>query len=122
MTGLGADIVEISRMEVSLGRTPDFSRFVFTDVERAFCEAQAVPERHYAACFAAKEGFLKAVGRGVLDGVPLQEIEVVQGDRRCPTLRLGPAAVAALTSVGGKETRLSLSSTAAISVALVIVS
>ncbi len=109
-------------MAASLARTPGFARFVFSDGERAFCESRPFPERHFAARFAAKEGFLKAVGRGILDGVPLHEIEVVQPDRGEPTLRLGPAATRALASVGARGARVSLSRGARVSVALVVLS
>lgn len=121
MRGVGNDIVDVSRMARSLARTPELARFVFSEEERAFCEARRYPERHYAARFAAKEGFLKALGRGVLDGVPLREVEVVQPQRGPPTLRLGPAAARALASAGGEDTQLSLSTGGRVSVALVIV-
>ena len=122
MKGLGVDIVEVSRMAASLARTPGFARLVFSEGERAFCEARPFPERHFAARFAAKEGFLKAVGRGILDGVPLREIEVVQPERGQPTLLLGPAAARALAAVGAREARVGLSRGARVATALVVLS
>jgi holo-[acyl-carrier protein] synthase len=120
VTGLGSDIVDVSRMARSLARSPGFARFVFTDGERADCEARPFPERHYAARFAAKEGFLKALGRGVLDGVPLGEIEVVERRPGVPTLRLGPGAARALAAAGGRVARLSLSTGGRVCAALVV--
>jgi len=122
MKGVGVDIVEVSRIAASLARTPDFAWLVFSEGERAFCQGRPFPERHFAARFAAKEGFLKAVGRGILDGIPLREIEVVQPERGQPALRLGPAAAGALASAGAREARVSLSRGARLATALVVLS
>jgi len=37
--GIGVDIVEISRMKSILEKTPSFARRVFTEEERAYCDA-----------------------------------------------------------------------------------
>ena len=37
--GIGVDIVEISQMKSILEKTPSFARRVFTDEERAYCDA-----------------------------------------------------------------------------------
>ena len=37
LAGVGVDIVEISRMEKILSRTPRFALRVFTDEEREYC-------------------------------------------------------------------------------------
>jgi holo-[acyl-carrier protein] synthase len=121
MRGVGADIVDVERLARSLRRGPDFAESVFTDGERRFCEAQARPDRHFAARFAAKEAFLKAVGRGVLDGVELRDIEVVREDGGRPALRLGPTAAAALARAGGAEALVSLSHDGGIALAFVVV-
>lgn len=109
MKGLGADVVELSRFERSLARSPDFAATVFTEGERAYCDTRHRPSLHLAARFAAKEAFLKAVGLGILDGLELSAIEVVRAESGRPTLRLGPAARRALESAGASTTHLSLS-------------
>jgi holo-[acyl-carrier protein] synthase len=118
---VGTDIVEVERLARSLRRQPEFATSVFSDEERRYCDAQARPEQHYAARFAAKEAFLKAVGRGVLDGVPLPEIEVVRAPRQAPAFRLGPSAAAALANAGGREALVSLSHDGGMAVAFVMV-
>jgi len=119
--GIGTDIVGVERMAGSLRRNATFAEAVFSAEERRYCEAQARPARHYAARFAAKEAFLKAVGRGIFDGIPLPEIEVVGGPGGQPLLRLGPAAAAALGDAGGLHALVSLSHEGGLALAFVVV-
>ena len=53
--GIGVDIVEISRMKSILEKTPSFARRVFTEEERAYCDASSRPAAHYASRFASRE-------------------------------------------------------------------
>lgn len=120
MHSVGTDIVEIARIARSL-RRPAFACAVFSGEEQRFCDAQARPDQHYAARFAAKEAFLKAVRRGVLDGVALDEIEVTRAPDAAPAFRLGPSAAAALAAAGGREAILSLSHDGGMALAFVVV-
>jgi holo-[acyl-carrier protein] synthase len=121
MKGIGTDVVSIQRLQKALGRTPGLAGSVFTEGERGASGARRVPVRHLAACFAAKEAFLKALGLGILSGVALHDIEVRQGDGRSPRLLLGPTAAAALARRGGAAPLLSLSGTGDLVLALVLV-
>ena len=76
IAGLGVDIVEVSRMEEILGRTPGFKERVFSEAERAYCESKHNPVIHYATHFAAKEAVLKALGTGFADGIGFTDVEV----------------------------------------------
>ena len=75
-TGLGVDIVEIERMEKILTRSPRFAHRVFSDAERAYCEAHHRPAVRYATHFAAKEAVLKALGTGFSQGIGYTDVEV----------------------------------------------
>ncbi|PNU21565.1 holo-[acyl-carrier-protein] synthase [Geothermobacter hydrogeniphilus] len=79
IAGLGVDLVRISRFEKLLA---DPARAVlgrlFTASERDDCLARAVPARHFAARFAAKEALLKAYGLGLRQGLSWQDMEVVR--------------------------------------------
>ena len=121
VAGIGTDIVEVARVEKSLARTRSFALHVFTEAERAYCESCARPGEHYAARFAAKEAFLKAVGRGILQGIPLKEIEVVRDEGGEPALRLGPAAARALKQRGATQALVTLSHAGGSAVAFVLV-
>ncbi len=121
MKGVGTDIVSIARLDRSLSRGPDFAESVFSEAERRFCDAQAKPAQHYAARFAAKEAFLKAVGAGIFGGVRLSDIEVHRDGEGPPRLRLGPSAAAALERVGGAPPHVSLSHEADLAIAFVVI-
>jgi holo-[acyl-carrier protein] synthase len=120
--GVGTDIVDVCRLATSLRRRTAFADLVFGSDERRFCDSQRRPELHYAARFAAKEAFLKALGLGILSGVSLRDIEVVRDLDGVPRLRLGPTASAALARSGGEATALSLSHGHRVAIALVVVS
>lgn len=80
IVGLGIDLVESSRVGEELTRRrwePDDG--VFTPAEIAYCDGSKRPERRYAACFAAKEAALKALGTEVQDLGVFREVEVEFG-------------------------------------------
>ncbi len=76
--GTGTDIIEISRIEKAATRTPAFLDKIFTEKEQAYCEAQKAGKyQSYAARYAAKEAFFKAMGTGYRYGMAFKEIEVI---------------------------------------------
>ena len=75
--GAGTDIIEVQRVEEKLVRTESLKTKLFTATEIAYCESKYRPAMHFAARFAAKEAFLKAMGTGWSGGHKFSEIEVV---------------------------------------------
>jgi holo-[acyl-carrier protein] synthase len=110
VTGLGVDIVEIDRMREALRRRPRIKERLFSEDERAYCEARNKPEIHYAMRFAAKEAVVKALGTG-FSGMRFRDIEVVRDDRGRPTPRLSGRAAEVAEEAGVVEMHLSLSFT-----------
>jgi len=102
MTGIGIDVVEISRLEAAMLRHPRLEHRCFTDGERAYCRRQRRPGQHFAARFAAKEAVAKALG------VPLRwrEIEVIRSATGAPAAHLH-GQTAALAA--GREALISMS-------------
>ena len=76
LAGIGVDMLEIVRMERTMRRRPSFLRRVFTEEERAYCDACARPAEHYAARFAAREAVVKALGTGFSNGVGFSDVSV----------------------------------------------
>ena len=76
--GFGVDVCEIARIRRAL-EGPAGDRFlarVFTEGERAYCEARRKTRfASYAARFAAKEAAMKALGTGWGQGVGWREFE-----------------------------------------------
>lgn len=77
IAGLGIDIVETSRVARELDDGPWLAREgVFTLAEITYCSTARNPAQRYAACFAAKEATLKALGMEVKDLGYFREVEV----------------------------------------------
>jgi len=76
--GIGSDIVKISRIEKLAERYGTrFLKRIFTAEEISYASTKARPALHFAARFAAKEAFVKALGSGLRQGLNWPEIEVV---------------------------------------------
>lgn len=86
--GIGIDIIEVARMEKEIARRSGLQQAVFTDKEIAYCESKQSKAQNYAARFAVKEAFLKALGTGLRDGLAWKEIEIVNDDLGKPELVL----------------------------------
>lgn len=116
--GIGVDIVEISRMEQILQRTPSFAVRMFTDEERAYCDASARPAAHYACRFAAREAVLKALGTGFAKGVGRKDVSVARDSATGrPSVVLAGKALEIAQAAGIVEVALSLSFTSDLAVA-----
>lgn len=98
--GIGSDLCDIRRIEASLtNHGTRFTHRVFTEGERARCEARRNPGPCYARRFAAKEAVVKALGTGIAQGVFWRDIEVVNNDDGRPWLRLTGGAAAHLAGM-----------------------
>src|ERR1700709_363218 len=84
--GTGIDIIEVDRIAARVGRDSGFKEMVFSKDEMKYCDAKASPFEHYAARFAVKEAFLKAVGSGWDSGLQWNEIEVLNEESGKPVL------------------------------------
>lgn len=109
--GLGVDIVEIERMRRILARSPRFRERVFSADERAYCDAKANPEVHYATRFAAKEAVVKALGTGFSAGIGVRDIEVKRTAKGRPYASLTGRAREVARELGVRELPISLSFT-----------
>lgn len=86
--GMGIDVVDIRRVLEALERNPRFAERLFTSAEIEYCESMARREVHYAARFAAKEAFFKALGTGWRLGMGWNEVEVQRDHFGKPELRI----------------------------------
>ena len=84
--GIGTDIIEIQRVAEKLRRTEGLKKRVFTPREIAYCESKAKSAQHFAARFAAKEAFLKAIGTGWRGGYRFVDIEILNNEQGKPEL------------------------------------
>ena len=118
--GTGIDIIEVDRIATRVGRDNGFKELVFSKEEMNYCDGKASKFEHYAARFAAKEAFLKAVGRGWDSGMQWNEIEVVNDETGKPGLRISGTTEQMLSSLGIRIIHISLSHLKSMATAIVI--
>lgn len=121
IVGTGVDLAEVARVQRSIERFGErFLSRVFTPAERAYVERKRNRFERYAARFAAKEAGMKAIGTGWKQGVTWQDFEVANLPSGKPTLRLSGKAAEMAAQLGVKSVLLSLSHTASLAIAEVI--
>lgn len=75
ITGIGTDIVQISRIQQAAERRESFAARILHANELAIFQAHSQKYHYLAKRFAAKEALVKAIGTGVREGIHLAEIE-----------------------------------------------
>lgn len=85
--GIGTDIAEVPRIAKSIENN-SFKEKVFSKKEISYCETKANKAESFAARFAAKEAFFKALGTGWRGGMAFNEVEVENDDLGKPTINV----------------------------------
>ena len=107
---VGTDIVAVGRIAALVrDRGAAFLERWFTAREMDYCSSKAVPSRHFAARFAAKEAVLKALAMAWDGPLPWRSIEIVNDPRGVPSVSLSGAILDAAMRAGVGEIRVSLS-------------
>lgn len=121
MRGLGTDVVAVARIARAVARHGDrFLDRCFRPAEIALARGRgAARDQALAARWAAKEAFLKALGRDVR-GIPYRDIEVVRAPAGPLSLRLHGRAAEALAAGGARSCLLSISHERDLAVAVVL--
>lgn len=121
IVGTGIDLAEVDRIRASIERFGErFVNRVFTPREIAYVERKANRFERYAARFAAKEAGMKAIGTGWKRGVTWRDFEVANLPSGKPTLLLSGVAAQVAAKLGVKNISLSMTHTAAMAMAQVI--
>ena len=85
--GIGIDIVHIPKFKKTIERWGDrFKNRIFTQNELAYCEEKRFSEQHLSVRFAAKEAFIKALGRAV----KFSDIEILNNQAGKPYIVFEP--------------------------------
>lgn len=106
----GIDIVLVARIEKLLSKQGDgFMKRWFTATEIEYCLGKAVPSRHFAARFAAKEAVAKVLPSHWNEPLPWQSIEIVNDNYGAPSVRLHGSALEIAHNAGVGGIRVSLS-------------
>ncbi|MCO5239068.1 MAG: holo-ACP synthase [Chitinophagaceae bacterium] len=116
--GIGTDIVETDRIAKAIEKEQGFRELVFSKHEIAYCESRANKYEHYAARFAAKEAFFKAIGTGWKTGTAFNEVEIYHAENGKPELRIHGETE---NTIGTVQIQVSLSHIKTMAVAVVLV-
>ena len=107
ISGLGTDIIEIERIKKAVDKK-NFLNNVFTETEKNYCERRGKNSAaSFAARFAAKEAFFKALGTGIF--TRLTDVEVVNDGRGAPKIFLHGKAKTFSETKGVEKISVSLS-------------
>ena len=122
VSGVGIDLVEVARIERILARRGEaFIRRVYAVEEIAYCQEKVRPSLHFAACFAVKEAFLKALGIGLSGGISFTEIATVHDSKGKPSVKLSGKAGFFLREQDLGRPAVSISHTDVLATAIVII-
>jgi holo-[acyl-carrier protein] synthase len=119
--GIGTDLAEVARIRQSIARYGNrFLDRLYTEGERLYASSKANAAERYAARFAAKEAGMKAIGTGWSRGVTWKDFEVVNERSGRPILVLGGVARKIADQMGVQFISISLTHTADLAYAIVI--
>jgi holo-[acyl-carrier protein] synthase len=91
MKGLGNDIVEIDRIRKAIdAHGIRLLNRLFTKKEQDYCLKHQDPIPHFAGRFSAKEAIVKALGSGFGKHASWLDIEILNGPKGKPEVRLSP--------------------------------
>lgn len=121
ITGIGIDLIEVERVAVKISKEAGFRELVFSKNEIDYCETKTNKHEHYAARFAAKEAFLKAIGTGWVNGTAFNEIEIVNDANGKPELILSGETKKTLHFPETKKISISISHLKTTASAIVII-
>jgi holo-[acyl-carrier protein] synthase len=119
--GTGIDIIEISRIKSSIERDNKFINKIFTLNEIKYCESKTKKAQHYAARFASKEAFFKALGTGWRNGMSWTDIDINNDSLGKPEIKLSGETLLFFNKLKLKSISLSISHSKEYAVGFVII-
>ena len=121
VTGVGIDLVEVDRMMAGMKKESGFREMVFSANEIAYCQPKTNRFEHYAARYAAKEAFFKALGSGWMNGTAFNEVEILNEQNGKPYIHLLGLTATTIGEIGLKNIQVSLTHIKTMASAVVII-
>lgn len=120
--GIGIDIIEVARIQKQIdSESNSFLKKIFTDKEIEYCESKIKNKaQNFAARFAAKEAFFKALGTGWRDGLSWKDVEIENDELGKPNILLSGKSKKNIQENDISKIHISLSHIREIAVAVVI--
>ncbi len=91
IAGIGTDIADVRRFEKWV-KNPEMLERFFNEKEMSSAKSEAAKCQHYAARFAAKEAFSKALGTGI-SSFGLKDVYITNNSEGKPLLNIEGAAL-----------------------------
>ena len=107
--GVGIDMIDVERVASGINKESGFREMVFSATEIAYCESKKNKFEHYAARFAAKEAFFKALGTGWAENTLFNEVGVVHNADGKPEIQLSGLTQSTINAMGITKILVSLS-------------
>lgn len=122
--GVGIDTIEVERIERTIKHYgAQFTNRIYSEIEFAYSTSRPKQYEHFAARFAAKEAFAKALGTGVRRGFRWKEVSVSNQYSGQPVITLSGYMTERANTIIGASFRIhtSLTHTATIAEAIVTI-
>jgi holo-[acyl-carrier protein] synthase len=107
--GIGTDVIEVSRIKKQVESDTGFKEKIFSKKEIEYCDPRRNKEQNYAARYAAKEAFFKALGTGWRFGMEFKEVEVLNDELGKPEIFLSGKAKEFFDEKGLKKIHTTMS-------------
>ena len=117
--GIGIDLMEGEKIEKDI-RSNIYLRKVFTETEITECKSVLNSAERFAGRFAAKEAFMKAIGKGIRQEVWFTQIEVLNRENGQPYIQVNGEAQVWLHTMEVKNIHVSITHTGQYAAAIVI--
>jgi len=117
--GLGIDLVDIEKISASVV-SETYLHKVFTDAEIDECRSVTNAIERFAGKFAAKEACMKALGKGIRQGIWFTQIEILNEASGKPYVRLSGEMERSINSLGDISIHVSITHTRQSAAAVVI--
>ncbi len=118
--GIGIDNIEVDRVAKSLSTLASFKTNIFTPQEIQYCDSKLKNTESYAARFAGKEAFFKALGTGWRDQLKWTDLSIVPDELGKPVFHAEGKASEILKQIGVTTIHVSLTHLKTIASAVVI--
>lgn len=119
IVGIGIDLISVAKIAESV-KSEAFWRKVFTHAEIESCESVANSAERYTGKFAAKEAFMKALGKGIRQEVWFSQIEVLNLETGVAYFVVRGDTERTLSALGAEHVHVSISHTEGMAVAVVV--
>lgn len=117
--GIGIDLMEVEKIEKDI-QSQTYLRKIFTEAEIMECESVANSAERFAGRFAAKEAFMKAIGKGIRQQVWFSQIEILNHENGQPYIQVKNEAERSLIALAVQNVHVSITHTKSYAAAIVI--